>query len=219
MQASDQPEFLRLMASLGSLYGKPMDKPLVEMYWGALQRFELSEVKQALQAHIHHPDTGKYMPKPSEVVCQLQGTGQTQSLQAWSKVSEAIRGVGGYESVVFDDAVIHAVIRDMGGWIRLCQVLNSELPFRGRDFEARYAGYVGHPPAEYPRQLIGMLAHQNGLPEPSMDTLVCIGDKQKALAVYAQGQTTARQAHPKLFEIENKTPCSPLTPTSTENTL
>jgi hypothetical protein len=186
MQANDQPEFLRLMASLGSLYGKPMDKPLVEMYWGALQQFGLPEVKRALQAHIHHPDTGQYMPKPADVVRHLQGSSRTQALQAWSAVVQAVRQVGGYSSVVFDDPVIHAVITDMGGWLNLCAMTVDELPFRGHDFTARYAGYVGHPPAQYPHMLTGRLAYQNGiygLSEPP----IFLGNREKAAQIYQQG--------------------------------
>ncbi len=202
MKSSDRPDFLRLMASLGTLYGKAMDKPLVAMYWAALQCFELPAVKRALEAHVKHPDTGQYMPKPADIVRHLEGSSCTQALLAWSSVTRAIREVGGYSSVVFDDPLTHAVIRDMGGWIQLCQVLMKELPFRGHDFTARYEGYIGHPPAQYPRQLTGMLAHQNGVTELAMDRLVCIGDRQKALQVYQQGEEIV-MPYSSLLDIDN----------------
>lgn len=192
MQSTDLTEFTRVLSSVSSLYGKPMSKALMALYWAALQGFALAEVKRALQAHVNDPDSGQYMPKPADVVRFLQGDSRTQALLAWSGVVKAIREVGGYNSVVFDDPVIHAVIRDMGGWVMLCQVRVDELPFREREFTARYAGYVGHAPGQYPQQLTGMLAHQNALGGFDVEPPVCVGDPQKALQVYQQGHTPPR---------------------------
>lgn len=188
MKASDLCEFTRVLTSISTLYGKPMSKPLMELYWAALQGFDLSAVKQALQAHVNHPDTGQYMPKPADVVRFLQGDSRTQALQAWSQVLRAIREIGSYRSVIFEDPVVHAVIQDMGGWISLCQVLDKDLPFRERDFTARYVGFIHKPPAHYPKQLLGSFAHQNAIQGYPAEPPVCVGDPQKALQVYRQGQ-------------------------------
>jgi hypothetical protein len=190
VQTEDQAAFLALMVQLGVLYKQAMQAMLMELYWVALERFALSAVKQAVQAHVNHPDKGQYMPKPADLLRHLEGSGQAQALRAWSTVAQAIREVGGYSSVVFDDPLIHAVIADMGGWMRLCQILISELPFREHVFVARYRGYLGRPPADYPRQLIGTLAHQQTLSQSRVDPVVCIGDRQKARRVYAQGKSS-----------------------------
>ncbi len=216
MESRDLGAFTQLIHRVSEGYGKSMSKSLVEMYWAALQGFDLVDVKRALQAHVVHPDAGRYMPKPADVIRFLQGDSRTQALRAWSRVVTAIREVGGYESVVFDDPIIHAVIRDMDGWIRLCQVREDELPFRGHDFQARYAGYVGYPLAAYPRQLTGRLAHQQGLADPPVDRLMCIGDKQKALQVYHNGQAHSR-GHQRLFDTENTRENSLLPLTVEEN--
>jgi hypothetical protein len=188
MQPNDITEFTRVLSSLSTLYGKPMSKPIVELYWAALSGFDFVDVKQALQAHVRHPDTGQYMPKPADVVRFLHGDSHTQALQAWSKVVSAMRTVGIYTSVIFDDPLVHAVIHDMGGWVMLCQTFDKNLPFRERDFTTRYAGFVSKPPAHYPKQLTGVAAHQNLLQGYKSDPPVCLGDPQKALQVYQQGQ-------------------------------
>jgi hypothetical protein len=46
---------------------------------------------------------------------------QDRSLLAWDRVLEAIREHGGYQTVKFDDAAIHAAIRSCGGWVALCE--------------------------------------------------------------------------------------------------
>jgi hypothetical protein len=192
MKQNELAEFSQALSHLSALYGQAMSPASVELYWAALQAFDLVRIKQALSHHALHPDRGRFMPRPADVVRAVQGDSQTQSLRAWSKVAYAIRSVGGYTSVVFDDPLIHAVIEDMGGWITLCSVKQQELPFREKDFVARYAGYVGYPPPPYPSQLTGRLAHQNQLQGFKLEAPVCVGDQQKALRVYQQGQSFIR---------------------------
>lgn len=195
MKSSDIREFTRVLSSVSSLYTKPMSKAWVELYWAALQSFDLLEVKQALQAHVNHPDLGQYMPKPADVVRFLQGDSRSQALQAWSRVLRATRDIGSYSSVIFDDPVIHAVIQDMGGWVQLCQVREKELPFREQNFMTRYVGFVNKPPMHYPKQLTGLLEHQNALQGYPIQAPVCIGDPKKALQVYQKGRTSGQAYH------------------------
>ena len=180
MDRKDYHAFSEAMVQLGVLYRHPIEPFLVEMYWEALQRFRFADIACALRAHIQNPDTGQFLPKPADVVRFLEGSSRTQSLQAWTKVVEAIRHYGGYTSVAFDDPLIHAVIRDRGGWPTLCEVTVQELPFCAKDFQARFEGYVGRPPGQYPPVLAGRLTNPTDIP-------VFIGDAEKAKALYQQG--------------------------------
>ena len=49
--------------------------------------------------------------------------------------------MGHYDSVIFSDPLIHVVIKDMGGWIFLCQQSERELIFLQKEFERRYQNY------------------------------------------------------------------------------
>jgi hypothetical protein len=57
---------------------------------------------------------------------------------AWSKVRESIRKVGGYSTVTFDDPIINAAIRDMGGWVMLCETDSVDMKWREQDFRRIY---------------------------------------------------------------------------------
>lgn len=92
---------------------------------------------------------------------------------------KAIREVGAYRSVIFDDPLIHSVIRDMRGWIALGQSKTSELPFLAREFEKRYRALVLHPPADCPRQLTGIYEQQNRLSGYAPPDPVLIGHKNQ----------------------------------------
>lgn len=207
MLASDMPNFLIQMTKLGALYSKPINEPLVDLYWRALKRFDFPAVEEALQAHIDNPDSGQYMPKPADVIRYLEGGSHTQALQAWSRVVKTIGNIGSYSSVIFDDAIIHAVIADMGGWIYLCKVTQDELPFKGDEFEKRYTGYVLHPPEKYPKKLTGIFEQQNSSQGYVIESPTLIGDQHKALLVYQGGSEAALPCRLLTFEqFEKKEP-------------
>lgn len=188
MNQNDLTHFTQFLQACCVLYGKSMNETLIELYWDALEAFTWVDVKAAFKAHINHPDSGQFMPKPSDVVRYIWGSSQTQALQAWSKVVDTLHWVGMYESVVFDDPLIHTVLSEMGGWIYLCQTtLTKDMPFRANEFEKRYTAYVLHPPPRYPKQLTGWLEQQNRFHGYPIKPPSLMGDRQKALAVLKNG--------------------------------
>lgn len=106
-----------------------------------MKPFDLAAVKDALNRHCVNPDNGQFMPKPADVVKLLQGSSQDGALVAWAKVDRAVRQVGTYSTVVFDDPIIHRVVQDMGGWVALGDKREKEWPFVAKEFENRYRGY------------------------------------------------------------------------------
>jgi hypothetical protein len=175
------------MTSIAELYNKKLSKPMLDIYWRCLGSYSLALIRTALNAHVLHPDGGQFMPKPADILRIINGDGETQALQAWGKVLQAIRMVGSYDSIVFDDAVIHAAIMDLGGWIELCRNDTRSLVFIGRQFEKIYSGYLQKLPARYPKQLTGQLEHQNKLANECPKLLRLLGDKTKAIQVWEQG--------------------------------
>jgi hypothetical protein len=118
----------------------------------------------------------------------LNGDSETRALQAWSRVQQIMRDVGSYDSLVFDDAILHRVVEDMGGWIRLSEKTIKEMDFLVHEFKKRYAAYVLHPPTSYPNQLTGRFAWHNDKLGHESQLPLLIGDPQKAEQVYKQGR-------------------------------
>lgn len=163
MQASDRGAFRKLLTGIWLTYGKTLHELVLNIWWGVFENREFQHIKNALEAHVVHPDKGQYLPKPADVVELLEGSHESQALQAWALVAKSIRCIGSYESVVFPDTLIHAVIDDMGGWVALCKTGEEELPFRARVFEKRYQSLLTHPPLSCPHQLTGIWEQQNRL--------------------------------------------------------
>lgn len=187
MKRSDLARFAALLAGIGELYGKSLSEQWVDLYWRALESFEFEAVQSALQVHVTHPDVGQYFPKPADIVRGIVGSSQMQALQAWTQVEHAIRKVGAYQSLVFDDPLIHAVLEDMGGWIRLCSMTLSEMPFRANEFQQRYRGYVTKKPNRHPAYLCGITERENAKNGYATPAPWFIGETDKAKHVMLTG--------------------------------
>lgn len=160
---------------------------VLRLFFEALSRYELADVQRAVMAHMTDPDAGQFAPKPADLIRIIDGDTKTRSAIAWAKVENAIRRVGRYATVVFDDPLIHAVLSDMGGWSQLGAVLTDELPFKAREFDNRYRAYCKQPPSSYPRQLAGIAAIENGSKGFESEPPMLVGDREKAIAVYQGG--------------------------------
>lgn len=185
MAPADRVAFAKAMLAMGEVYGRTFSEPTVELYWRALERYAASDVLAAFDRHVLDPDHGQFMPKPADIVRQIDGSGDSQAMRAWTKALTAVRRVGVYQTVVFDDWRIHAVIADMGGWLALGTIVDDELPFKAREFEKRYRGYRAE--AAYPRRLIGRIEAENAAKNHPVDPPVLIGDPARAALVYQQG--------------------------------
>jgi hypothetical protein len=206
MKKADMNKFAQLISTIAELHDKSISKALVEIYWECLQKFELLDIKHAIKAHAKNPDTGQFMPKPSDVVRYLEGGTNAQALQAWTKVEKAIESIGGYSSVIFDDALIHAVISDMGGWIQFCKMTEEESPFKAQEFEKRYARYAIRAPEKYPRKLMGIFELQNSAAAYLVPSPILIGNRQKAENVFKNGSTKMLEYHEFNASIEKILP-------------
>lgn len=193
MNTQDYDQFCQAMTATMELYNKPsLSEFSLSLWWGALNCYTLPEVLGGLSRHVQNPDSGQFAPKPADVVRAIGGTTHDNSAMAWAKVDRAVRSIGGYEDVVFDDAYIHAAIEDMGGWVRVCTGHTDEdWPFVQREFENRYRGYATRRSLhDYPRLLVGIANasnNRNGINPKHIKPPRLVGDEKKAMAVYRGG--------------------------------
>ena len=190
MIEQDVSKFAVLIAGIGEVYDKTFTPAVIEIYWSVLKSFKFDEVKNAVRKHFANPDSGKYLPKPADIIMAIDGSQQNQALLAWTKASYAAQRVGRYTSVTFDDALIHAVIEDMGGWWRFCSK-DDRSAFIAKEFQDRYRNYITNKPIRHLKRLAGIIESQSSYGEYSCDTPVLIGDKNKANQVFATGKYVA----------------------------
>lgn len=166
----------------------------IGVYWDALVDYDLPAIREALRRCLRNPDTGQFMPKPADIVRMIEGSTRDRAFAAWAKVERAMRTVGGYQSVVFDDPIAMAVIDRMGGWPRLCETLVDDLPFRSREFEHAYRGIVARNEVpEYPPHLVGRHEIENRRVAGWEPRLVFVGNPEQCRRVLDGGARAPEQ--------------------------
>lgn len=188
MQTEDFQKFHDGIAGVMGFYGKSVSTFALDVWWTALKRYDLPAIVDAFNRHLANPDAGQFSPKPADIIRMLQGSTQDAALRAWVKVDQAVRRVGTYCDVVFDDPLIHRVVQDMGGWIALGTKAEDEWPFVAKEFENRYRGFYSrseHP--QYPATLIGIATAHNNQKGYRSETPMLIGNEQLARQVLYGG--------------------------------
>lgn len=204
MLDQEKTQFSQALAATLSVYGKESSPMVVSIWWQCLKSYDLPAVLHALTKHCVNPDTGQFPPKPADVVKMIGGTSDDRALAAWALVREAIGAVGAHNSVVFPDAIIHAVISAMGGWVAVCMIDEEELPFKAREFENRYRAFLRNPPASYPKRLFGIADAANSSNGYDLDPPLLMGTREECLLVYRGGD--AMKKKPLLADFANSNP-------------
>lgn len=185
--------FAALLTGLADYYKQDISRTVLGLYWEGLRQFDYAAVEKACWAHTQNPDTGMWMPKIADIVKMVSGRTDDQAKVAWAKVDRAVRSFPGvYQTVAFDDPLIHRVIADMGGWTGFGTKSEDEWPFVAKEFENRYRGFRmrGDTP-EYPPTMIGLADAQNHSAGQRVKPMVyLIGQQDKAVAVLRGGSTT-----------------------------
>jgi hypothetical protein len=195
MKISEKADFLKLVGDVHGFYGKPFNPFSGAVWWESLKAYDFAAVSQAFSRHAVNPDSGQFCPKPADVVRMIGGTSADAALLAWSKVERAIRSVGQYQSVVFDDPLIHRVAEDMGGWVKLCSCPSEDdFVFVAKEFQNRYRGFSmrnERPP--YPPALVGLAQSSNTQRfGASVPQLLMIGDPVRCQAVFKGGNADSK---------------------------
>lgn len=192
MKQHDFTRFTMALAAMSELYGKSVSEGAALLWWKALERFDIEQVEKAFAKAVQNPEGGHFMPKPADLIRELEGTRTDRAREAWGRAFDAMQRVGAYQSVVFDDPVIHAVIEDLGGWTKACRSDMSELSYFEHRFCEAYRAYASRPAIEYPAKLLGEFECTNRHEGRKVAPPILIGDPTKAADVLRLGSAGAR---------------------------
>jgi hypothetical protein len=111
-------EFSTVMFAMCATFGVETTEAMLEGWYMAVKDLYLSDFQRAVSEAMK---TCRFMPKPVDVR-RLSGEApvEDRAVVAWRAVMDAARRHGQYESVRFDDPIIHAAVRNIGGWERVC---------------------------------------------------------------------------------------------------
>ena len=132
MSKETKLRFAATIEQLGVIYQTEITDLLLRAYWQALQDVPIDDLEREAASHI---TLSKFFPKP----CELRGEdAEADSVRAWDSAIAAIHQHGMYRHVDFEDAVVNAVIRYLGGWPEFCCFDPSDEQWRRKEFIATY---------------------------------------------------------------------------------
>ena len=175
MKKNNMNQFAKLMAAIGEIYSKNISEEMADIYWQSLEKFEFNDIENAFKLHVIDHEHGRFFPKIIDITRFIKDSNQIKSDKAWGKVLDAIGRIGSYDNVVFDDVIIHIAIKNMGGWVQLCQAKTTQLDFKSKEFKRLYMNFVINPPDSIPKYLSGIYGSET----------IFIGDKTKAQDIFA----------------------------------
>lgn len=189
MTRQDAPRFVSSLTAMGALYDKEPAAQVIEIYFRALEKFTIDEVEHGISKAC---STLKFFPKPVELIdCITGGTGNLadKAMVEACRVLEAIKNIGTYTAVCFDDPVTQAVIvQQFGGWAKFGDMLVDSEKWFIKDFSSGYQAFARQNVRHY-GALPGLAHSQNALTGRERDEKpVYIGDVEKAKAIHAQGK-------------------------------
>ena len=130
----------RAVTVLLETFGRKVSQPLLRGYEWALSDIAPETVEAAVAAYLRLPEEFPATPGKLRELCGVTSA-EDRALLAWSAVLRAVP-IGSYKSIDFDDRLINAVIRSMGGWVALLARCGDDFDVWARKtFIETYAAY------------------------------------------------------------------------------
>jgi hypothetical protein len=121
MQTDDFEKFCELLAALGERFDKKLTPMTLKLDFAAFSRFTIEQIEAAVMTWY---TTGKFFPRPVELIELIEGKADSRGEKAWEKFVDAIRKGGQMKSVYCDDPkLLRSVQLLYGSWIKACEEL------------------------------------------------------------------------------------------------
>jgi hypothetical protein len=138
MNDSDLERFAGIIGALTRTFDREADEALLFGFKMGLEDLSIESIESAVATAMR---TCEHMPNVA-TLRRLTGEATTddRAILAWAAFERAVVREGAYASVEFDDPVIHATIRNHGGWQRCCGLPCEEFDkWLRKDFLATYS--------------------------------------------------------------------------------
>lgn len=109
---------------LAEAFGRQATPVTFKAYIAGLEGLSVEAIEAGVNRALK---SCKFMPSPSELR-ELAGElkGKDRAEKAWLAFERAVTTHGGYRTVSFDDVVINATVRSVGGWLHCCNMPAAE---------------------------------------------------------------------------------------------
>lgn len=163
MTKSDYTAFSGRMGLLMELFGKQLSENMVALYWSALKDLPWVKFEEAC-LHIVRTHKWNTFPKPAEFIEYADPPEdiEVRAVVALRNLEQMQGDIGYYETAIFKDPILKAVVDHYGGWTK-CINLTRTMPDREYSFWAKefYKIYVNFDKrGVVPKTMIGVGEHE-----------------------------------------------------------
>ena len=103
---ADRDRFLALIERMDATYSKPEDLKRARSFWQALRFYTITEISNALDAHISDQAEGRFYPTPAHLITRIPSANKRPSAaEAWAT---ALQSFDERASVLLNDEIIQA---------------------------------------------------------------------------------------------------------------
>lgn len=200
MRDTDREEFANRLWAVADFYGQSekLSDTIIELWWRLMERYTIAQFGNALTKHMLDTKHGRFMPRPADIKLQIDGSQDDITAQAWMSAREAVRRVGHWQSVAFDDPGIAEAIEAIGGWQRLCSLDQEQMVWAEKEFREKYRSGSKHSGV-----LWGATALQNkanGLMQ-HVEAPIPIGHDMKAAVAHAKQASLTQQTPAAILAV------------------
>lgn len=176
---SSTSELTKLLFMTSDYYKETLSEGDINLWLRDLSPFSFDDILSAFGKWRQSSDR---MPKISNIVEIIRGSEEDLALAALIKVENAMSLYGSYATVVFDDPIIHAVIPELGGWVRTCRLSENEFTWWKKDFRERYQHHLRYGTlTNLPPKLLGIFDEKNLLFGEKPQKPKVVGNYEKAI--------------------------------------
>lgn len=114
MDKNEFNAFMKCIASLAMAFDREATEVLYDAYWLGLGDLSIEQIRSAVALAIRECQN---FPKPVELrrLCGAHIDADARAIAAWGDVQTALP-LGSWKHVDFEDKLINATIRNLGGW-------------------------------------------------------------------------------------------------------
>lgn len=183
MTIDDMEQFQEIMTVLNESFGdinRPVSDIKMRFYFKALSDLTIDQLNDAAII-LANTKVIHTFPTPAEIRQAVEGNPHDQGQIAFDKLITAVRSIGPYQTVIFDDPAIHAFIQSYGGWEEICDKTVEDWKYMRNEFVKGYTGFQRI--YDVPLQLTGI--HDAANRCKGIDHCIppsIVGDRAKAIA-------------------------------------
>lgn len=195
----NKAKFQTTFLAMCEMYDKEVSKPLTKLYFSVIEAAGLSDEDfQSAVAHVMATHKYASLPKPAEIIECISGSPDDAAIIAIQKLESAIRSVGPYDSIAFDDPVLHVLVSGAeGGWPGLCQMTTEEWKFERMRLIKSYKAFAGRRLPDNVDHLAGICERDNGGRFPEWKPTIHYTGERKVKQVEHKVKEIASVSMPK----------------------